>query len=35
MPAIPELRLVYKNFAGDEADQIAADVVAQGFGLRR
>jgi len=24
MPAIPEIRLLYKNFAGDQADQIGA-----------
>jgi hypothetical protein len=29
MPAIPEIRLLYKNFAGDQADQIGADGEAK------
>jgi hypothetical protein len=29
MPAIPELQLLYKNFAGDQSDQIAVDMEAQ------
>jgi hypothetical protein len=34
MPAIPELRLLYKNFAGDQADQIAADFEARRIQIR-